>query len=215
MQNEQLRQAQGELEQARERYVALYDYAPVGYLTLSERGLILAANLTSRNLLGSPRSELLALPFSRFVFPEDQDRFYLCLRQAFASQLTTTCELRVRPAAGGVFEARLELLQVSSQGIPVCHLTLSDISDHVRAERAQCEIQQRQVQAENEERLRLAMEAGHLGILDRDLRNDHVLCSERACEILGFHPGEPVSWPAIEGRVHREDLPAMLRACEQ
>ena len=46
MQNEELRRAQVELDAARERYFDLYDLSPVGYVTVSETGLILEANLT-------------------------------------------------------------------------------------------------------------------------------------------------------------------------
>ncbi|MCU0857875.1 MAG: hypothetical protein MUC65_05660, partial [Pontiellaceae bacterium] len=47
MQNENLRTVYAQLDEARERYSDLYDFAPVGYLTLSEKGLILEANLTA------------------------------------------------------------------------------------------------------------------------------------------------------------------------
>ncbi len=55
MQNDQLRQTQAELEDARKRYFDFYEISPVGHITLSAKGLILKANLTAANLLGIPR----------------------------------------------------------------------------------------------------------------------------------------------------------------
>ena len=46
MQNEELRRIQGELERTRDRYSHLYDFAPAGYFTGSEKGIITEANLT-------------------------------------------------------------------------------------------------------------------------------------------------------------------------
>ena len=59
MQNEALRQAQQALEEARDRYLDLYEFAPVGYLTLSAEGIIEAINLTGAKLLGRERRQLL------------------------------------------------------------------------------------------------------------------------------------------------------------
>ena len=73
MQNEELRRAQTELETMRARYFDLYDLAPIGYCTVSEKGLILEANLTAANLLGVSRSDLAKQPLSRFILKEDQD----------------------------------------------------------------------------------------------------------------------------------------------
>src|SRR5450759_3102095 len=58
MQNEALRQANIALEDSRDRYVDLYEFAPVGYLTLTSDGMIAEINLTGTRLLGLERTNL-------------------------------------------------------------------------------------------------------------------------------------------------------------
>ena len=95
MQNEELRRAQEEIAASRARYFDLYELAPVGYLTLSEKGLILEANLTAANLLGVERSQLVKRPLFRFIVPEDQDIYYLHRKRLLATRQPQVCELRM------------------------------------------------------------------------------------------------------------------------
>lgn len=74
MQNEALRTAQIELEASRDRYLDLYDFAPVGYLTLNPDGMIEEINLTAATLLDGERKKLLQRRFATFVVAEDQKR---------------------------------------------------------------------------------------------------------------------------------------------
>jgi PAS domain S-box-containing protein len=108
MQNEELRQARAELEASHERYFDLFDLAPVGYFTLTEDTLILEANLTGGKLLGVTRSDLLGRPFTRFIFPDDQDGYYHHRRTVVNAGSPATCELRIVRADGSTFHARLE-----------------------------------------------------------------------------------------------------------
>ena len=64
MQNEELRHTQQELEASREKYFDLYDMAPVGYVTLNEKGIILEVNLTAATLLGIERRHLIRQPLT-------------------------------------------------------------------------------------------------------------------------------------------------------
>jgi PAS domain-containing protein len=56
MQNDELRKAQAEIELSRAKYVDLYDFAPVGYFTLTATGRIEEVNLTGAKLLGVERT---------------------------------------------------------------------------------------------------------------------------------------------------------------
>ena len=86
----------------------LYDFAPVGYLTLDAKGVITAANLTSTTLLGIERKDLLRRPFSGLMSQEDADRwhrFTASLAQRDSSH--GTLDLPLRRADGTTFDSRL------------------------------------------------------------------------------------------------------------
>jgi len=135
MQNEELCRTQEELDASRARYFDLYDLAPVGYLNVSEKGLILEANLTAATLLCLSRSELSKQPLTRFILKEDEDIYYLHRKKIFETGEPQTCELRMVEKDSSPFWARLEAnLAKDNQGEPVCRVVLSDISALKRAE---------------------------------------------------------------------------------
>jgi PAS domain S-box-containing protein len=147
MQNEELRRAQSELEASRARYFDLYDLAPVGYFTLSEQGLILEANLAGAGLLGVGRSELVKQPFTRFIFPEDQDTYYRHRKQLFKSGSSQVYDLRMLRADADPFWVRLEATEAQdADGAPVCRAVMSDITARKQVERKLVEIDRRKDQ---------------------------------------------------------------------
>ena len=77
IQNEELRQAQVELANARDRYVDLYEFAPVGYATLDQQGRIQSANLTTAVLLAVERSQLIGKRLEEHVAQESRDACYV------------------------------------------------------------------------------------------------------------------------------------------
>jgi PAS domain S-box-containing protein len=136
MQNEELRRAEEELEISRARYFDLYDLAPVGYITLSEQGLILEANLTAAKLLGVARGALAKQPFSRFVLPEDQDIYYLRRKALLETGAPQAWELRVLKKGAAPFWVRMEATTAQdTDGASVCRAAMSDITESKRAER--------------------------------------------------------------------------------
>ena len=137
MQNEELRRAQVALEESRDRYVDLYEFAPVGYLTLSRGAQIAAINLTGAALLGEDRKKLLDRRFARFVAPVDHDRwqrYFIHVMQHGDKQI---CELTLRRSDGTLFNARLDcLLIVADAAAPALRITLTDITARKQAEEA-------------------------------------------------------------------------------
>ena|GEM_PF-2519850 len=96
MQNEELRRAQLQLEDQRSKYLELFDQAPVGYVTLSDKGIVGDANLTTARLLGVSRSVLVGKPFSVFVSSADRDAYYAHLGRMCQSAAPLTFEIRLQ-----------------------------------------------------------------------------------------------------------------------
>jgi len=135
MQNEELRRTQVELETSRSRYFELYDLAPVGYFTVSEKGLILEANLIAASLLGVSRGSIGRQPLTRFIFREDQDIYYNYRKQLFETGAPQVCELRMIKADGIPFIVRMDAIRAQdADGAPVSHIIVSDITERKLAE---------------------------------------------------------------------------------
>jgi PAS domain S-box-containing protein len=107
LQNEELRRTQGELELAHARYVALYDFAPVGYFSLDERGCLNSINLMGAAMLGGEPARLTGRPFSRFVSAQDLPRWERQQRQSRLPGGSLSCELRLERCDGVPFPAQL------------------------------------------------------------------------------------------------------------
>jgi PAS domain S-box-containing protein len=93
-QNSQLIETQRALEESRDRYVDLYDFAPIGYMTISPSGIIREINLTGAALLRKERGKIIGLPFNAFLTSTDKPRFSEHLRQCRrVDHASTTVEL--------------------------------------------------------------------------------------------------------------------------
>ena len=109
------RHAQIELERSRDRYVDLYDFAPVGYLTLAADGLIAQLNLTGAGLLADERARLLGQRFSQFVTPEDTERWYHHFLHTLHFGDAQRLELALRRTDGAPFHAQLDCMRVAAE----------------------------------------------------------------------------------------------------
>ena len=108
MQNEVLRRTQAELDAARSLYFDLYDLAPVGYCTISETEHILEVNLTVCTLLGLTRDKLIGRSVRQFIYPPDQDTYYLHRKKLAATGQPQSCELRLIDHDEAIFWASLQ-----------------------------------------------------------------------------------------------------------
>ncbi len=114
-QNEELRNAQLTLEESRKKYSELYNFAPVGYMTFDEHGIILEVNLTIANMLETERYLLVNHPMSAFIVPEYQDTLYKHRQRLEKIKERVCCELQLKKATGEPFWAGVESIAVTSQ----------------------------------------------------------------------------------------------------
>ena len=137
MQNEALRQKQIELEASRDRYVDLYDFAPVGYLTLTADGTIDEINLTAATLFGMKRKDVLHRRFTSLVTAEDQSRWMTHFLNVSAPDSKGSVELSVQRGDGTVFQTRLDSRHagVGADGTAV-RIALTDVSRRKSVEAA-------------------------------------------------------------------------------
>lgn len=139
LQNEELQQANLSAEKVLEKYTDLYDFAPVGYFTLDEKGTILEVNLTGAVLLGVERSRLVNRRLALFVAPASRPVFLAFLEHVFTESRKQACEVTLLKAQNGLFWADLQgSSTVSPPGArKTCRLAVLDISARKRAEEAQ------------------------------------------------------------------------------
>lgn len=135
MQNEELRRTQDELEAARARYFDLYDLAPAGYFTISEKGLVLEVNLAGASLFGEAKRALIDQPFSHFILPEDQDIYYRHRRQLLKTGEPQGCELRLAGNNGQCVWVKINAtLTQDSEGAGITRAIVSNITDRKMSE---------------------------------------------------------------------------------
>lgn len=135
MQNEDLQRTQKLLADSRKRYIDLYDFSPVGYLTLSLEGTISQINPTGADLLGQPRDALLKRQIKTFVSPECHRHLDLILKTTIQQDERPVTELILKRLDGTVFNAELIYRRLSpDDGTPVIHIAMTDVSDRKQAE---------------------------------------------------------------------------------
>lgn len=134
MQNEELRRAYTALEESRDRYVDLYEFAPVGYLTLTSEGLISEINLTGVALLGAERKKLLNRRFASFVAPECRDHWHRHFLHTLQHGEKQSCEIALVRADGTAFQATLDCLYTVAGASPLVRIALADVTERKQAE---------------------------------------------------------------------------------
>ncbi len=135
MQNEEFRHIQLELQETRDKYVDLYDFAPTGYFTLDRNSLIVDVNLAGSELLGSEKHRLIGAQFTAYISPDSQDAFHFHYREVLKTGIKGDCELKMLKADGTPFHAQLISMAVPEKdgNISQCRAAVIDITERKKA----------------------------------------------------------------------------------
>ena len=136
MQNEELRNAQIELEDSRRQYFELYDLAPVGYLTIDAKGLIKKANLTLADILGISRENLIDNAFIIFIAPNYKRTYHKHTQEVLKSQFKQQCEIELLSKNKIPLFASLNTMAVYDKNgdFKEFRIILTDITEHKKVE---------------------------------------------------------------------------------
>lgn len=137
IQNQSLLDTQAELENALARYTDLYEFAPVGYVTLDSAGRIEEINLTAATLLGAERMTLWQSRFTMLVSREDADAWhrFLVSMQDDGGETRRTVELSLLRHDGRTFPAQLDCVRIiTGSTAPRLRVAVTDITARRQAE---------------------------------------------------------------------------------
>jgi len=95
LQYDAMKDALGDLEESRNRYATLYDFAPIGYMTFDDKGCIQEINLLGAALLGMERNQLIGVPMSTFIDKNSYKDFFEHLRLCKDTRERVLTELRL------------------------------------------------------------------------------------------------------------------------
>lgn len=132
LQNERLQETQRVLEESRDRYADLYDFAPLGYLTFDPVGVVLELNLTAAAMLGKPRGQLAGVPFLHSL-PEGRRQGFLDHMLRARTQQETTSELEVQRPDGVRVPVELFTRAVERRGQLELLTAMTDLSERQRS----------------------------------------------------------------------------------
>ena len=190
---EALTRSREELEESRNKYAFLYDFAPVGYFTFDRMGSIRAVNLTGERLLGIDGCNLIGQSFKDFVVNEERPIFSDFIRTVFDSHCKQTCRLQLEKEDPRPLSVRIEALMTESGD--ECLAVLVDITEKQRAEQAL---------SESEYNLAKAQAMTHVGSWSFNPINGEVLASAELLQIMRLS-SEETTQEAFANVVHPGD----------
>ena len=193
-----------ELEGAIQRYVDLYEFAPLGYVSFDRVGRIEEINLAATQLLGRPRHRLLGTPFAIFVAKADAELFLHHLLHCRSAEQSTETELHLKRPDGRIVPVQLSSVPIASlmkDGTLLYQTAIVDLTARKAGETAL---------RESEERYRAIVSQSIVGMARADLEGRFIFANQKFCEMLGYNEAELIG-KTVRAITHPKDRAPSMR----
>lgn len=129
--NFELRKVQSALVESRDRYRDLYEFAPIGYLSVNNHGIISDINWKATAMFGLSRKDLNGHRFAEFIVDDDIERWqrmFINMKKLISGE-DLSFDLKLTHDDGTVFEANLTCLRMDDEvDQPILRVTLTDVT---------------------------------------------------------------------------------------
>ena len=167
MQNQELYRSRETIEKLLSKYSDLYDFAPVGYLSIDETCTITNLNLTAASLLGDDREKLIDDSLPRFFSPNCRSEMLEFLKHVFSQNQGHARSAKLLRPNEGSCDVNVHAKPVPFEGNTkkTCQIVIADTTElkNAQASRRQLET----ATATNQE---LEAEINEREMLEKELR---------------------------------------------
>jgi len=189
---------------ASQKYAELYDFAPLGFITLSAEGEIIAINICGAQMLGKPSVHLKKSRFAFFISDETKPIFNLFLSSVFNNNLKETCEIIL--SGNGQSPMYVYLSGILIENEEHCLVSMVDVTERKQAE---------ELMQENNLRLELAMKVANMAWWEMDISTGKVNFEKRKAEMLGYYPDQFKYYQDFTMLLHPDDFKKAMNAMQE
>jgi len=191
-QNQELIHSQEHLQQSNDRYIDLFDNAPIGYMIVDIYGVIKDINQTAALLLERSKNEFADTKITKFIHPDYQDIYYLYFQALISQKQFHPCDIKLRKSNNNYFYARI---QGVCQTREIDHeaefrLAISDIS--IQKEMELKLLAAKALTEQSEERFQLLFNQAPLGYQSLDSEGRFIDINQQWLDTLGYEREEVI-----------------------